>query len=112
MDEAVSRVTGFSVTLWRSPAPGDVQESVVHLPPTATVLDALNAVGWLPYDDLCGVWGRVCSLDQALSPGDRVELYRPLKIDPKLARRERFQRQGARGAGLFAVRRPNSKAGY
>lgn len=112
MDEAVSRVNGLSVTLWRSPAPGDVQELVVHLQPYATVLDALNAVGWLPYDGLCGVWGRVCSLDQALSPGDRVELYRPLKIDPKLARRERFQRQGARGAGLFAVRRPNSKAGY
>jgi putative ubiquitin-RnfH superfamily antitoxin RatB of RatAB toxin-antitoxin module len=36
---------------------------------------------------------------------DRIELYRPLKVDPKVARRERFQRQGARAAGLFARKR-------
>ncbi|EXU78428.1 hypothetical protein AX13_16930, partial [Comamonas aquatica DA1877] len=40
------------------------------------------------------------------------ELYQPLKVDPKVARRERFAQQGARGAGLFASRRPNSKSGY
>ena len=45
-------------------------------------------------------------------PGDRVEIYRPLKVDPKVARRERFVRQGARATGLFARRRPGGKAGY
>lgn len=59
-----------------------------------------------------GVWGRVRPLSHFLREGDRVELYRALKADPKEARRERFARQGARNAGLFARRRPNSKAGY
>ena len=44
--------------------------------------------------------------------GDRLELLRPLRVDPKVARRERFVGQGARSSGLFAKRRPNSKAGY
>jgi hypothetical protein len=41
-----------------------------------------------------------------------VELVRPLLVDPKVARRERFRRQGSRAAGLFAGRRPGSKPGY
>ncbi|MDH5708755.1 MAG: RnfH family protein, partial [Hylemonella sp.] len=49
---------------------------------------------------------------QVLRDLDRVELYRPLKVDPKVARRERFARQGARGAGLFASKRAGAKAGY
>ncbi|MCS4295425.1 putative ubiquitin-RnfH superfamily antitoxin RatB of RatAB toxin-antitoxin module [Comamonas sp. BIGb0152] len=59
-----------------------------------------------------GVWGRIRPRSQLLADGDRVELYQPLKVDPKKARRERFAKQGARGTGLFARRRPQSKAGY
>jgi len=33
-------------------------------------------------------------------------------VDPKVARRERFARQGAKTAGLFAKRRAGAKAGY
>jgi hypothetical protein len=33
-------------------------------------------------------------------------------VDPKVARRERFKKQGARGTGLFAKRRKGGKAGY
>jgi putative ubiquitin-RnfH superfamily antitoxin RatB of RatAB toxin-antitoxin module len=43
---------------------------------------------------------------------DRIEVYRPLLVDPKVARRERFVKQGARGAGLFAKKRQGAKAGY
>jgi len=43
---------------------------------------------------------------------DRLELYRPLLVDPKEARRARFEAQGARSVGLFARRRPGAKAGY
>jgi putative ubiquitin-RnfH superfamily antitoxin RatB of RatAB toxin-antitoxin module len=50
--------------------------------------------------------------DQALKDGDRIELCRPLTVDPKVARRERFKRQGAKGTGLFANRRKGGKAGY
>ncbi|MCB2018938.1 MAG: RnfH family protein, partial [Hydrogenophaga sp.] len=47
-----------------------------------------------------------------LRDGDRLELYRPLRVDPKVARRERFVGQGAKAAGLFSRRRPHSKSGY
>jgi hypothetical protein len=49
---------------------------------------------------------------QVLQDLDRVEIYRPLKVDPKVARRTRFVEQGARTAGLFARKRPGAKAGY
>ena len=58
------------------------------------------------------MWGRACTLDTVLTSGDRVELYRALAVDPKVARRERFAQQGVRGSGLFSARRPHSKAGY
>jgi sulfur carrier protein len=47
-----------------------------------------------------------------LQDGDRLEWLRPLQVDPKVARRERFKRQGAKTAGLFAQRRQGAKAGY
>ncbi len=36
-----------------------------------------------------GVWGKVKPLTQVLRDGDRVEMYRPLRADPKDARRAR-----------------------
>lgn len=59
-----------------------------------------------------GIWGRKVKPGEILREGDRVELYRPLKVDPKIARRERFQKQGARSAGLFSSRRKEAKPGY
>jgi putative ubiquitin-RnfH superfamily antitoxin RatB of RatAB toxin-antitoxin module len=44
-------------------------------------------------------------LEQRVRDGDRIEIYRPLKVDPKVARRERFRKQGSRSAGLFARKR-------
>ena len=58
------------------------------------------------------VWGKAVELQQVLQAGDRLELLRPLRVDPKVARRERFQRQGAKTAGLFAKRRVGAKPGY
>ena len=92
-----------------SPAPREVHEWPVVLAPGSTVLQALQASGLqaaFPGMDLriaiVGVWGRKAGLEQLLHDGDRVEIYRPLEVDPKLARRERFRRQGVRAAGLFA----------
>ena len=85
----------------------------------STVAQALHSSGWLA--DLSpqevntlevGVWGRKVALSHLLRQDDRVELYRPLKVDPKVARRERFIKQGAKAAGLFANKRPGAKAGY
>ena len=36
-----------------------------------------------------GIWGVKVALDTPLTPGDRVEVYQPLVIDPKEARRRR-----------------------
>jgi putative ubiquitin-RnfH superfamily antitoxin RatB of RatAB toxin-antitoxin module len=36
-----------------------------------------------------GIFGRLCALDTPLNAGDRVEIYRPLIVEPKEARRRR-----------------------
>ena len=35
-----------------------------------------------------GVWSKLKSLDDVLRDGDRVEVYRPLKADPRDVRRQ------------------------
>lgn len=91
-----------------SPAPRQVREWSVLLSAGACVRDALEASGlYDEFPELQGralnvsVWSRLATPSQALREGDRVEVLRPLLVDPKVARRERFQRQGARAAGLF-----------
>lgn len=108
-----------SVTVAYAPAAREVREICVHLPAGSTVRQAIEASGLcalFPQLDLSGgavgIAGRKVPLDQVLREHDRVEIWRPLQVDPKLARRERFGRQGARTAGLFAQRRPGGKAGY
>jgi uncharacterized protein len=58
------------------------------------------------------IWGRKVQPGHLVRDNDRIELCRPLKVDPKVARRERFQRQGAKSAGLFNKLRAGAKAGY
>ena len=36
-----------------------------------------------------GIWGKRVSPDTTVRAGDRVELYRPLEVDPREARRQR-----------------------
>jgi putative ubiquitin-RnfH superfamily antitoxin RatB of RatAB toxin-antitoxin module len=36
-----------------------------------------------------GIFGKLAALSQMLNDGDRVEIYRPLAADPKIARRAR-----------------------
>lgn len=40
-----------------------------------------------------GIFGKQVALDAILQPGDRVEIYRPLLIDPKQARLLRARKQ-------------------
>lgn len=60
----------------------------VELPAGASVRDALAACG-VRTETPVGIFGRRVALDHKLSEGDRVEIYRPLAIDPKEARRRR-----------------------
>jgi putative ubiquitin-RnfH superfamily antitoxin RatB of RatAB toxin-antitoxin module len=59
-----------------------------------------------------GIWGKKVPWTQVVQADDRIELYRPLKVDPKVARRQRFKRQGKGRTGLFAKRKSGSAAGY
>ena len=78
-------------------APGVEDVSEVRLPPGSTVQDAIAAAQLRerrpelkdPVD--AGIWGRRCSLEQPLTEGDRVEIYRPLVIDPMEGRRARAE---------------------
>ena len=96
--------------------PREVREIALALANGSTVGDAIAATDLLaPAVDLngtaVGIWGRPATLMQALRDLDRVEIYRPLKVDPKVARRARFASQGVKKAGLFAKRRGGAETG-
>lgn len=78
----------------------------VDLPAQASVADALEAarsaagsgveVPWATAD--VGIFGEPCSRLAIPRDGDRIEIYRPLRIDPRMERRARVQRlRGGRG---------------
>lgn len=71
----------------------------VLLRPGSTVAQAIAASGLLarfPDIDLArqavGVYGAKVRLTEPVADGDRVEIYRPLTIDPKEMRRERARK--------------------
>lgn len=107
------------ITLIFASAPRTVHETSLELPTGVTIAQALEQSDWLSrfpeiknQDLVLGIWGRQAHGHTPLRDGDRVEVYRDLRVDPKVARRERFAGQGVRGAGLFTRRRPGSKSGY
>ena len=109
----------LKISLVYSPAPRQVREWSLELPAGATVARALAASGVLDeFRELragrlvLGIWGRKTTSGHVLRDQDRIEIYRGLRVDPKVARRERFNRQGAKSAGLFIKKRAGAKAGY
>lgn len=122
MDDTARAQRTLQITVVVCLAPRQVLEQVVWLHQGATVRDALSAVEGSTLDvaqclssadsQPVGIWGRATGLDSPLTHLDRVEIYRPLTVDPKVARRERFAQQGARTTGLFARQRPGAKPGY
>lgn len=67
--------------------PEGAQTRSLNLPAGATVRDALAASGFEGH--AVGIFGKRVDLEQRLADGDRVEIYRPLAMDPKEARRQR-----------------------
>jgi len=119
--------TTIQVTLCWSLGPRHVQEQSVQVSEGSTVQAVLdqgmglwlqsqgaNADASLPSLKFQqpGIWGRKVSWGHHVQSGDRVELYRDLKVDPMVARRQRFKRQGKGRTGLFANRKSGSAAGY
>jgi putative ubiquitin-RnfH superfamily antitoxin RatB of RatAB toxin-antitoxin module len=84
------------------PRPGVAEVVSLRLPSGATAADALRQCGLLERHGLTldglvfGVWCRLCEPGMLLRDRDRVEIYRPLTVDPKEARRQRYKRQRAK----------------
>jgi len=81
--------------------PDGATEIEVELPSGATVADAIArsriaerhpeaALDRAP----AGIFGKRIGRDATLEAGDRVELYRPLRVDPRAARRRRASGRG------------------
>jgi putative ubiquitin-RnfH superfamily antitoxin RatB of RatAB toxin-antitoxin module len=82
--------------------PGRQMLRRVSLNRGSTVEDALRASGLsaeCPEIDAlrAGIFGTPAPRDTVLRDGDRVEIYRPLRSDPKEARRARATKKRAKG---------------
>ena len=83
------------------PQPGHCDRVQLTLPDGACVRDAIVASGLcqrygLPPEAVeVGIWGRKQPVQTLLRDRDRIELYRPLRVDPKEARRLRYKRAKA-----------------
>jgi putative ubiquitin-RnfH superfamily antitoxin RatB of RatAB toxin-antitoxin module len=67
----------------------------LEVPAGATVAEVIAASGIerrfpdVPVRNLAvGIWGRLVERDRRIRPGDRVEIYRQLQIEPREARRQ------------------------
>ncbi|MDZ7643781.1 MAG: RnfH family protein [Woeseiaceae bacterium] len=76
----------------------------LDVPPGTTVGEAIRRAGLaerFPDDDLerceTGIWGQPVPRSRTLRAGERVELYRPLRMDPREARRRRAAHGRAMG---------------
>jgi len=69
----------------------------VELDDAATVGDALERARVqagaieVPWDAAVGIFGQLCERNAVPRDGDRIEIYRPLKADPKVSRRARVE---------------------
>jgi hypothetical protein len=82
----------------------------LELPAAATIADALAAARRSAERDSAGidpgvweaapvgVFGELRARDARYEDGDRIELYRPLRADPRSRRRERVRRERQRAA--------------
>lgn len=115
---------GLRVVVAHGTPQGDVLRMALVLAAGARVGDALATAcaavpGWpvavgdppCPRGWTVAVWGRRCDPARPLRDGDRVELLRPLTVDPKESRRLRYRRTGGRQGGIERGRlRPDAGA--
>lgn len=85
-----------------SPRAGEVDCVELLLPEGSTLADALRASGLMRKHGLdegtlrAGIWCKAKEPATLLRNLDRVEIYRPLLVDPKEARRQRYQQHRER----------------
>jgi putative ubiquitin-RnfH superfamily antitoxin RatB of RatAB toxin-antitoxin module len=73
----------------------------VELPENATLQQALEKAGWTQLENVDGyaIFGVNAEVSTVLREGDRIELLRPLQIDPKDARRRRASNSSSKTGG-------------
>ena len=110
MASAEALAAGFDIEVAYCPGPGQVDVVPLHCVPGTTLAEAVQRSGLLQRHGLgtesppgleglrLGVWGKLREPGTLLRARDRVEIYRPLKVDPKEARRQRYQRHRERQA--------------
>lgn len=83
----------------------------------STIKEAITASGLLDIypeinldDNKVGIWSRMAKLNDQLSDGDRIEIYRPLIADPKEVRKRRAEKAKEEGrADKVTGGRPNPR---
>ena len=101
VERAPATAAMISVDVVYAAAPHQIAQVSLRLPAGATARDALRASGLVERLDaalldslVLGLSGRLCSPAEVLREADRLELLRPLQVDPKEARRQRYRRDG------------------
>jgi putative ubiquitin-RnfH superfamily antitoxin RatB of RatAB toxin-antitoxin module len=75
----------------------------LRVPPRTTVVDAVSRSGLLErFPEIatrpitCAVYGQTVADSYEVRSGDRIEILRPLQVDPKVSRRQAAARARAR----------------
>jgi uncharacterized protein len=106
-------MTVLRVVVMFSPEPDKMDVSRLELPEGSTIAQAVAASGvavrYPQVDGLpVGIWGKKQSADTVLRDGDRVEIYRPLRCDPKEARRQRYRQRAHSAASANQQTKPGA----
>lgn len=106
----VDAAPGVAVEVLYCAHPGHADSVPLRLPPGSTVQQAVQASGLLARYGLqaeglkVGIWSRLQPPHTVLRDRDRVEIYRPLRVDPKEARRQRYGLHKARLRAVTAAK--------
>jgi len=89
------------VTVVRAQADG-IERRTVEVEEGTTILEAIRAAGLAPADGKTlevGIFNRRRDPGDVVEPGDRIEIYVPLQVDPKTARQLRVAAKRRRPGG-------------
>lgn len=89
-----------SIEVIYSASVGEIDARILPWVKNETLIQAINRSGLLvQYSQIdwsthkLSIYGKRASQDDLVNPDDRIEILRPLSVDPKTARRLRAQKQ-------------------
>lgn len=100
-----SSLTYITVDLVYAIKPREALVLSLQVPEGSTVAQVLDYSqlakkypSWKVEAPSMGIWGKPCLREDIVKNGDRVEVYRPLVVDPQVSRKQRAQKQQERKA--------------